>query len=155
VPALEPRPLRAGTSDDSLQAIVRPIRKITSIIPKRFTQNLLLFVRILFDDTSTLLSLECQTHYAKPDNFSFNRLLAEQKKQVRPELSPYFTHTSGSQYRPGRRFCPPNNPGRLLLLAYLYRSAFQDGFQVLGIPLDYGFAHQVLFSPANRFLDRC
>jgi len=49
VPELEPRPSRAGTSDDSLQAIVKPIRRMTIVMLERFTKNLLLLMSTLFD----------------------------------------------------------------------------------------------------------
>jgi hypothetical protein len=44
-----PEPSRAGTSDDSLQAIVKTIKRMTIIMLKRFTKNPLLLMSILFD----------------------------------------------------------------------------------------------------------
>jgi hypothetical protein len=50
VPELEPEPWGAGTSDDSLQAIVNTIKRMISVMLKRFTNNLLLLTSLLFDD---------------------------------------------------------------------------------------------------------
>jgi len=49
VPELEPIPSRAGTSDDSLQATIRPIKRMTIAMLKRFTTNLLLMMSTLLD----------------------------------------------------------------------------------------------------------
>jgi hypothetical protein len=46
----EPVASRAGSSDDSLQAIVKTIKRMTIVMLKRFTKNLLLLMNILFDD---------------------------------------------------------------------------------------------------------
>jgi len=42
--------LRAGISDDVLQAIAETIKRMTIVMLKRFTKNLLLSMSILFDD---------------------------------------------------------------------------------------------------------
>ena len=50
MPESEPDPLRAGSSDDCLQAIVKTIKRMTIVMLKRFTKNPLLLMSILFDD---------------------------------------------------------------------------------------------------------
>ena len=50
MPELEPEPSRAGISDDFLQAIAKTIKRMTIVMLKCFTKNLLLLMSILFDD---------------------------------------------------------------------------------------------------------
>jgi hypothetical protein len=50
VPEVEPGPLRAGVSDDVLQAIVKTMKRMAIVMLKRFTKNLQLLMSIPFDD---------------------------------------------------------------------------------------------------------
>jgi hypothetical protein len=59
MPELESELSSAGISDDSLQAIVKAIRRMTIVMLKRFTKNLLLSMSIRYDDPANNANAFC------------------------------------------------------------------------------------------------